>query len=73
LQSLSKVSGVHWDFNSQHNESSFGSVSVRSHTLPHSRAFLLARSLANPYLGHEPKAKVVTIMALEVIRNGPMA
>jgi hypothetical protein len=43
--------------NSQHG-SSFGTVSVYSHTLPHSHAFLLACTLANPCLGHEPKARV---------------
>jgi hypothetical protein len=58
---ISQVLGVHRDSNSQ-NESSFGSVSVYCHTLPHSWAPLLARTLANPCLGHEPKARVATIL-----------
>jgi hypothetical protein len=36
-------------------------VSVHSHVVSHSRVSLLACSLANPCLGHEPKAKVTTI------------
>jgi hypothetical protein len=38
-----------------------GSVSVLSHTLPHSRAPFLACTLPNPCLGHEPKARVATL------------
>jgi hypothetical protein len=41
---------------------SFGSVNVYSHTLPHSRASLLARYLANLCLGCEPKARVATFV-----------
>ncbi len=67
LQLLSKNSEVHRSSNSQ-NGSSLGSVSVHSFTLSYipgsmrcdSRASFLARTLANPYLNHEPKAKVVT-------------
>jgi hypothetical protein len=48
---------------------SLGSVQVHSFTLSHtpgsmkcdSRASLLARTFASPYLGCEPKAKVATI------------
>jgi hypothetical protein len=54
-----KISKVHRDSNSQ-NGSSLGSVSVHSHTLPHSWASLLAHALASPCLGHEPKARVAT-------------
>jgi hypothetical protein len=39
----------------------FGSVGVYSHTLPHSRASLLAHTFANPCLGREPKARVATV------------
>ncbi len=52
-------SGVHWDSNSQ-NGSSLGSVSVHPHTLPHSRASLLACVLPSPCFGQEPKARVAT-------------
>jgi hypothetical protein len=45
-----------------HNGSSFGSVNVYSHTLPYSRTPLLARSLANPCLGCEPKVRVAIIL-----------
>ncbi len=61
MQSRSEVLGVHQDSNSE-NGSSFGSVSVHSHTLPHSRALLLTCTLANPCLGREPKARVATTM-----------
>jgi hypothetical protein len=44
----------------KHNGSSFGSVSVHSHTLPHFGASPLACTLANPCLGHKPKARVAT-------------
>ncbi len=37
-------------------------MSVHSHTLPHSRASLLARVLASPCLGREPKARVATFL-----------
>jgi hypothetical protein len=65
--SPSEDSGVHWDSNSQ-NGSSLGSVRVHSLTLsyiPRSmrcdfRVSLLARNLASPCLGREPKARVVT-------------
>jgi hypothetical protein len=61
-------SRVHRDSNSQ-SRSSLGSVQVHSLTLfctpgsmkCDSRASLLARSLASPYLGREPKARVVTL------------
>jgi hypothetical protein len=43
------------------NGSSFGNVSVHSHTLPHSWASPLARTLANPCLGCKPKARVATL------------
>ncbi len=67
MQSLFEDSGVHRDSNSQ-SGSSFGSVRVHSLTLSYTprnmqhdfRASLLARNLARPYLGHEPKARVVT-------------
>ncbi len=52
-----KILGVHRDSNSQHGNS-LGSVSVHSHTLPHSQASLLAHALTSPCLGHEPKARV---------------
>jgi hypothetical protein len=42
------------------NGSSLGSVSVHSHTLPHSRTSLLAHILASPCLSREPKARVAT-------------
>jgi hypothetical protein len=56
-----------WDSNS-HNGSSLGSVRVHSVTLFCTlgnmrydfRASLLACNLANPCLGHEPKARVAT-------------
>jgi hypothetical protein len=56
------------DSNSQ-NGSSFGSVKVHSLTLfctlesmrCDSQASLLARNLASPCLGHEPKARVTTL------------
>jgi hypothetical protein len=56
-----------WESNSQ-NGSSFGSVRVHALTFfctPRStrcdsRASLLARNLANPCLGREPKPRVVT-------------
>jgi hypothetical protein len=54
-----KIMGVHRDSNFQHG-SSRGSVSVHSHTLPHSQASLLARTLVSPCLGCEPKARVAT-------------
>ncbi len=59
-----------WDSIS-HNGSEPSLGSVRVHALTcfcthgstkcDSRASFLARNLANPYLGHEPKARVVTI------------
>jgi hypothetical protein len=57
-----------WDFNSQHG-SSVGSMRVHSLTLfgtPRSmwcdsRVFFLARNLATPCLGREPKARVTTL------------
>jgi hypothetical protein len=67
LQSPSQNLGVHQDSNSQ-NGSSFGSVKVHSLTLfcalgsmrCDSRASFLARNLASPYLGCEPKARLAT-------------
>jgi hypothetical protein len=41
---------------------SLGSVSVHSHTLPHSWASFLACTLARPCLGREPNVKVATLM-----------
>ncbi len=63
-----KIQESFWDFNSQHG-SSLGSVKVHAlNTLCtpgsmwcDSRVFLLARNLATPYLGREPKAKVTTM------------
>jgi len=60
-------SRVHQDSNSL-NGSSLESVKVHSLTLSHtpknmrcdSQAFFLARTLASPYFGREPKARVVT-------------
>jgi hypothetical protein len=46
------------------NKSSFGSVSVHSHTLPHSRASFLAQALASPCLGRELKTRVATFCIL---------
>jgi len=68
LKFLFGASRVHQDSNSQ-NGNSLGSVRVHSLTLSYtpgnmrsdSRASLLARTLASPYLGHKPKAKVATI------------
>jgi hypothetical protein len=45
----------------KHNGSSFGSVSVHSHTLPHSRLSFLTRALASPCLSREPKPRVATL------------
>ncbi len=56
-----KIPKVHQDFNSQHGNS-FKSVSVHFHTLPHSRASLLACALASPCIGRKPKLRVVTIL-----------
>jgi hypothetical protein len=42
------------------NGSSLGSVSVHSHILPHSRVSLFGWVLANPCLGHKPKARCAT-------------
>jgi hypothetical protein len=64
-----KIRESNWDSNSQ-NGSSLESVRVHSLTLfctPRSmrcdsRPSLLARILANPCLGHEPKARVVTLL-----------
>jgi hypothetical protein len=66
LKSLSK-NWVHWNSNSQ-SGSSLGSMRVRSLTLSYipgsmrcdSRASFLARTLASPCLGREPKAKFTT-------------
>jgi hypothetical protein len=49
------------------NGSSFGSVSVHSHTLPYSRASFLTRALASPCLGREPKAKVTTLLLKQTL------
>ncbi len=65
-----------WDSNSQ-NVSSLGSVKVHSLTLfctPRSmrcdsRASFLARTLANPCLGHKPKARVATLSWPMVAHN----
>jgi hypothetical protein len=48
LRSLYEDSGVRWDYNFQHG-SSFGSVNVHSHTLPHSQVSLSAYALINPF------------------------
>jgi len=66
--------GVHWDSNSQ-SGNSLGSVKVLSLTLSYtprnmrcdSQASFLALILASPCLGHEPKARVATFMAMVVI------
>jgi hypothetical protein len=58
---------VHWNSNSQ-NKSSLGSVKIHSLTFfctpgstrCDSQASLLVHHLANPCLGHEPKARVAT-------------
>jgi len=71
LQLLFEHLEVHRDSNSQ-SGSSLGSVRVYPLTLsctlesmPHdSYASLLARNLVSPYLGHEPKAKVVTLLVI---------
>jgi hypothetical protein len=65
---LSKDLGIHWDSNSQSGDS-LGNVRVHSLTLSYilenmkcdSWASLLARTLANPCLGREPRAKVTTL------------
>jgi hypothetical protein len=67
LQSFSEDSEVHQDSNSQ-SGSSLGSVKVHSFILSYtpknmkcdSWASLLARTLASPCFGHEPKARVAT-------------
>ncbi len=67
MQSLFEDPRVHQDSNSQ-SGSSLGSVKVHSFTLSYilgsmkcdSRASLLARTLASPCLGCEPKARVTT-------------
>jgi hypothetical protein len=64
---LSKNLKVHQNFNSQ-NGNSLESVMVHSLTLSYtlgsmrcdSQASFLARTLVNPYLGREPKARVAT-------------
>ncbi len=71
MQLLFENLGVHQDSNSQ-NGSSLGSVKVHSLTLSYtlgsmrcdSRASLLARNLASPYHGRNPKVRVTTIMEL---------
>jgi hypothetical protein len=68
LQSPSENLKVHQDSNSQ-SGSSLGNVKVLSLTLSYtpgsmkcdSQASLLARTFASPYLGCEPKARVVTL------------
>jgi hypothetical protein len=68
LQLLYENLRVHWDSNSQ-GGSSLESVKVHSLTLSYtlgnmwrdSRASLLTCNLASPYLGREPKARVVTM------------
>jgi len=67
VQSLLEDLGVHWDSNSP-SGSSLGSVRVHSFTLSctlgsircASWASLLSSTLASPYLGREPKARVAT-------------
>ncbi len=67
LKSFFESLGLHWDSNSQ-NGSSLVSVRVHSFTLSYtsrsmrcdSRASLLARTLASPYFGREPKVRVAT-------------
>ncbi len=71
MQLPSKNLGIHWDSNSQ-NKSSLGSVRVHFLTLfcipknirCDSRASFLARNLASPCLGREPKARVATLCVL---------
>jgi len=67
LQSFFKNTGLHWDLKSQ-TRSSFENEGVHSLTffyIPRtmkcdSWASLLTCTFANLYLGHKPKAKVVT-------------
>jgi len=71
LQSLFENLKIHWNSTSQKG-SSLESVEVHSLTLSHtnenmkcdSRASLLARTFASPYVGHEPQARVMTILIL---------
>jgi len=73
LQLFFEDSKVHQDSNSQ-SGSSLGSVRVHSLTLSYtprsmrcdSQASFLARTLANPCFGREPKARVATLWALEM-------
>jgi len=68
--------GVHRDSNSQ-SGSSLGSVRVHFFTLSYipesmrcdSWASLLARNLASPCFGCEPKARVVTILDINALPN----
>jgi hypothetical protein len=69
LQSPSEDLGLHWDSNSQ-NGTPLGCESSFPHTFSHSQEYvvqlsasLLARNLANPCFGREPKARVATICA----------
>jgi hypothetical protein len=66
LQSPFEDSGVHQDSNSQ-SGTPLGCEGSFPHTFSHSQEYvvwlstsLLARNLANPCLGREPKARVVT-------------
>jgi hypothetical protein len=67
MKSFSENSKIHWDSNSQ-NESPLGGVWVHSFTLSYisgsmkcdSWASLLACTFASLYLGHKPKARIVT-------------
>jgi hypothetical protein len=69
LQSFSKDSEIHWDFNSQ-SGNLIRSVKVHSLTFSYtpenmkceSQASLLAHTLISPCLSYEPKATVVTFV-----------
>jgi hypothetical protein len=74
LQLFLEDSGVHRGSNSQ-SGSSLGSVEVHSLTFSHtprsmkcdSRASLLAHIFVSSYLGHEPEARVVTLVVHQVM------
>jgi hypothetical protein len=76
LQSFSKDSGVHRNSNSQSGRS-FKSVGVHSLMFSYiprnmkcnSWGSLLARTFVSLCLGHEPKARVVTLWFLIILQN----
>jgi len=70
LQLLFENLEIHQDSNSQ-SGSSLGGVGVHSLTLSHiSWASLLARTLASPCFGYEPKARVVIMKIYKTLITG---